>query len=394
MGLGKVAQTLGEGRTDRGCVLHEAFVTDHVQDGKAHRSGHRIAAERVEIARLRAEIGQNFGLQDQTRHRVAIAHRLAQADHVGDKTMALKAPHLAASPAKARLHLIGNEKATLGANRGGCRGKEACRIGADPIRGEDRVDDQRTGFDALRVHPVTGGGDSGGKACGDAFGVILDRRRGDGEYRRPRRDGGAHRHRHLGSGKGHAMIGVVGNDHPAAPGCRACDPQGQVVRLASGAGEHHMTKLRREQGQQAFGIVKDAVMQIAGMRGQHPRLCGHGGDHAGVAMADRSDVVVGVKIGAAITVVKPDAVAPDDVQGFGIEQPVSRTKQARPAGDPGLILGGQGGSTGNKGIGHQGRAGHGLGLSQAVRRASANRAGSALRRTRRPVSAEGALRRI
>jgi len=113
------------------------------------------------------------------------------------------------------------------------------------------------------------------------------------------------------------VIGVVGHDHSAAAGRGAGDAEGEVVRLASRAGEHDVGQLGREEGQQALGIGQDAVVQVAGVRGERRGLLGHRLDNRGVAMADRGDVVVAVEIGEALWVEKMHALRPaPDATGF------------------------------------------------------------------------------
>ena len=41
---------------------------------------------------------------------MAVAHRLAHGDDVGDEAVARKAPHLSAAAAEAGLHLVGDEQ--------------------------------------------------------------------------------------------------------------------------------------------------------------------------------------------------------------------------------------------------------------------------------------------
>ena len=71
------------------------------------------------------------------------------------------------------------------------------------------------------------------------------------------------------------MVGVVGDDDAGAAGRGAGDAEGEVVRLGPGAGEHHVGEFGREKGEEALGIVEDAVVQIAGVGGKDGGLLGH-----------------------------------------------------------------------------------------------------------------------
>ncbi len=133
--------------------------------------------------------------------------------------------------------------------------------------------------------------------------------------------------RHLGDRDGDAVIGEAGHDHPRAAGHAAGDAKGQVVRLAAGAGEHHLRQVRRESAEQLLRVVEDDLVHVARMGVQHPRLPRHGRDHVRVAVPDAGDVVVHVEVALARRVEQPDALAAHDVDGLGVEQAVGRAEQ-------------------------------------------------------------------
>ena len=243
-------------------------------------------------------------------------------------------------------------------------------------------------------HAVAGVGDGLGEARSDAVGVVVSAWCGDREDGRAGGDGGADRHRHLGGGQRDAVIGIVGDDHPGAAGCGPGDAEGEVIRLGPGAGEHHMLQLGREEGEEALGIGEDAVVEVAGVGGQRGSLLGQCPDHAGVAMADRGDVVVAVKVGVPLRVVEVDALSPDKVDRGFIEQPVGGPKRAGTAVGEGRVFWRQVPGPGGVGVQHGGLARHGIWLSSGCSRAAASRAGSRPARAARPARDTGALRRM
>ena len=71
--------------------------------------GHRVAAKRVEISHVMAEILGHLGLHGDIGHRLAIAHGLAHRHDVGHHAVPLIPPHMRAGAGKAALHLVGEE---------------------------------------------------------------------------------------------------------------------------------------------------------------------------------------------------------------------------------------------------------------------------------------------
>ena len=354
---GKILQPVAEGRAGAGGVLHQALILDHFQHGHGGGGGDGIAAEGVEIAGLRAEFGDHPGAQDKARDGIAIAHRLAQRDHVGDHAMAGEAPHMAAGAAKAGLHLIGEEEPARSADGGGGGGEEAGRIGEKPVRGEDRIHHQKRGADAVAGQIVDGGLNGGGKGDGGIAEARI--RGGDGADMGAKRDARPQRGREFRHGGGDAVIGVRGHDDAGIAGGGAGKAEGEVIRLGPGAGEHHMGKIGREMRQQAFGIGQHAIMQVAGMGGQAGGLRRLGGDDEGMAMPDRGHVVVGVEIGPAFGIMQPDPLPLQQMDRGFIEQPVGRAEQALAALDHGGFDRAERACAGDEGVGH-GIAGHGM----------------------------------
>lgn len=138
----------------------------------------------------------------------------------------------------------------------------------------------------------------------------------------------AERRRHLGDRTGDAVIGELRDDETGPARMGPGDAEGEVIGLAAGAGEHDVPELCREIAQQPLGIVQDRFVQIARMGIELAGLVGERRHDMGVAMPDRSDVVVDVEIGAAFRIVEPDAFAADHMHRIGIEQPIGRAEQA------------------------------------------------------------------
>ena len=136
--------------------------------------------------------------------------------------------------------------------------------------------------------------------------------------------------RHGRNRRGHAVIGVFGDDKPGAPGVRRGDPKRQIIGLGPGAGEHHMRQLWREIRQQLFRIAQHAVVQISGMAGKNCRLPCCRRHHMRVAMPDRSDVVIGIQIRIARRIIKPNPLAADQMHRGLIEQPIGGPEESTP----------------------------------------------------------------
>ena len=119
--------------TDRARVGLQTLLFDHIEHraGCGHRN--RVAAKGVEVAALRGEAVQHLGLDRQSGHRVAVAHRFAERHDIGHQAMAGKAPEVVAGAAKAGLDLVGDEQATGLAHRSHRIGQPAGRIGQHAI---------------------------------------------------------------------------------------------------------------------------------------------------------------------------------------------------------------------------------------------------------------------
>ena len=306
--------------------------------------------------------------------------------------MALETPELAAGAPEAGLHLVSEEEAAPRPDRGGGGGEETGGVGKDAIGGEDGVDDQQGGPDALRGHPVAGLGHGLGEALGDALRVVRGGGGGDREDGGAGGDGGADRHRHLGSGKGDAVIGVVGDDDPAAAGRGAGDAEREVVRLRPGAGEHDVAEVGGEMREETLGIGQDRLVQVAGVGGERRGLLCHRLNHAGVAMADGGDVVVAVEVGGPVGGVEVDALPTGEVDRGFVEEPVGGAERLGAAAGEGFVCRRELACAGGIGVQHRGLAGHVGWLSRMARSVSVSAAGSV--RASRPAREVGALRRM
>ncbi len=155
-------------------------------------------------------------------------------------------------------------------------------------------------------------------------------RRRDRPDRPAQRDRRAEAGRYLGGRRGHAVVGVGGDDHALAAGVEARDAQRQVDRLAAGAGEHHVADSGRVRAEQPLGVVEDELAGVPGVRVEGGRLAGDRLDHPRVAVPDRRHVVVGVQVGLPAGVEQVHALAADDPHRVPVEQLVGRAEQARP----------------------------------------------------------------
>lgn len=74
-----------------------------------------------------------------------------------------------------------------------------------------------------------------------------------------------HSGRKLRHGRGVAVIGVVGGNHPGFAGHGLSHAQRHVIRLAAGAGEDRRVEALVEGRGQPLDIVENAFVQIAGV---------------------------------------------------------------------------------------------------------------------------------
>ena len=219
---GQITQPRSKGRAHAGRVLDQALAFDHIQHRIADRRGHRIAAEGVEIPRLGPEARDHLRAQGEAREGIAIAHRLAHADHIRHHAMAGKAPHAMAQAAKTGLHLIGDEEPACGTNCRHGRGQH-CRIDDHPIGRKHRISDQHRRLDAVALQVIN--------RRLHISPEIAPHRRGHHPHMRPQRHARPERGRKLGHCRRHAVIGVFGHDDAGAARCRAGNADREVIGL-------------------------------------------------------------------------------------------------------------------------------------------------------------------
>ena len=114
-------------------VLDQPLELDHVENRNSGRGGNRIAAERVEVARPSSKLRQKFWARGHSGNGMAVSHRLAHGDEIGDEPVTGKTPHLPAAAAEAGLHLVGDEQCPGGASGFDRRAQKAGRIGKHAI---------------------------------------------------------------------------------------------------------------------------------------------------------------------------------------------------------------------------------------------------------------------
>ncbi|MCY1304004.1 hypothetical protein D9M70_537380 [compost metagenome] len=103
-----------------------------------------------------------------------------------------------------------------------------------------------------------------------------------------------HAGRELRHGRGIAVIGVVGGDHPGPTGHGLGYAKRDVVGFASGAGQDRRVEAIVEGRGQPLDIVENAFVQVAGVGIERRRLPGDRLGHPWMAMADMRYVVVAV----------------------------------------------------------------------------------------------------
>ena len=319
-------------------VLPQPLGLDHVQDRGRGGDADRVAAERVEVPDLVTELLEDLGAGRDPGDRHAVAHRLAHDGQVGHDAVALEAPHRRPGAAEPGLDLVGDVQPAGRADHAGDRPQEPDRVGPDPVGGEQAVRDERGQPDAVPVHV----GDRRAYSPSQGLAVVVGSWCRDRPHRTAQRDGRAKAGRDLGGGRGHAVVGVGGDDDALAAGVEAGDAQRQVDRLAAGAGEHDVADTVRVRAEQPLGVVEDQLAGVPGVRVEGRGLAGDRLHHPRVAVPDRWHVVVRVQVRLPVRVVQVHALAPDDPHRVGVEQLVGRAEQAGPPFDDLAQLGVEG----------------------------------------------------
>ncbi|MCY1355419.1 hypothetical protein D9M69_418390 [compost metagenome] len=149
------------------------------------------------------------------------------------------------------------------------------------------------------------------------------------------------------------MVGSFGDDHAGAAGAHLGNAIGDVVCLATRAGQHQMRELGLGHGgEQALGQFENGVVQIAGIGRQRLHLLADGLGHGRVAMPERGHVVVHVEVTASLRIDQPHALAAHDMQRVLVHQPISRAKQGVAPLDHRCGCGAQFGASGDIGVDH------------------------------------------
>ena len=262
-------------------------------------------------------------------HRVAVAHRLPERDDVGHDVVLGEAPERLADPPEARLHLVGDAQRP---RRTGplVRGAEvAGRYREDAVAREHVVaDEQRrsVSFPTEKCESVI-------DLVRHAFGGVGGREGGGtSDPRHPRLE--CCRPELLGrqssSCRRGAVVGVLGDHGPAASGHSARDLDRDVVRLAARVDEHHDGELAGEQRDEPVGVGSYLVDEVAGVRGQPPRLRGERCRDPRVGVPHLWHVVVGVEQPVPVYIHQPDAVARLEAHGLLVAQGERRSEPRAP----------------------------------------------------------------
>ena len=112
-----------------------------------------------------------------------------------------------------------------------------------------------------------------------------------------------------------AVVGPVEDEQVPLSGMGPRQAEGEVVGLAPGVHEETHTERFGQLCAEAFGVVHEVVVQVAGVGIQHRHLAVGRRDHPGMAVSHVGHVVHGVEEGAAFIVVQVLHVAPDNLQG-------------------------------------------------------------------------------
>ena len=134
-----------------GGVALQLFVLDDVEDGQARGAGYRAAAESVEVLPAVVEGRGHLAGGDDSAEWVAVADRLAEAEHVGSCILRLERPEVAAYAAEADLHFVGDSDGAGGPGGGEGRGEVARRRDRLPAGAHKRLGEQGGGGRSQRA---------------------------------------------------------------------------------------------------------------------------------------------------------------------------------------------------------------------------------------------------
>lgn len=110
--VSELDQALQQVRAHLFAILLESLLLDDIQNGNANRTCQRIAAKRIEMARLQQTFSDLWRCDDGT-HWKAVADPLGHRHHVGHNVMRLKAPEMVAGTAESTLNLCGRHHIAL-----------------------------------------------------------------------------------------------------------------------------------------------------------------------------------------------------------------------------------------------------------------------------------------
>ena len=241
---------------------------------------------------------------------VPVAHRLAQGHQISGHPASHEAPQVVPCAPVACLHLVCDVQSTGGMHEAGSLHGPVVGRPADPVAGENPVDQHGR-------HAVAGGVEA------------LDRRR------HRRRGGGRRldqpdvRRRRLVTPALRRECDGRLRDTVVRPGRRdaarrargmAGDPPRQVVGLGPRVHEKNPVEPRRERGQQPFGQLDGGLVQVAGVGVERGQLGADRVDDRGVRVPQHRDVVVGIEVAAPVCRLQEHASSTHEMQGMRVAE--------------------------------------------------------------------------
>ena len=294
------------------------LLPDHLEDGESRGAGDRVSAEGVEVLHPGLEGPGEFPGGDDGPERMSVPGRFPERDDVRNPWFALvlhreKGPEVRPRPAEAGLHLVRHDHAP-GAPHGPVEGSQVPRRRHDlAAAAQDGLPDQRR-----RPRPLNAG-----------LGVRDQRRRevrlpvpeapavpvGHGQPVEPRRPGPSSPAIELvgadvDEGREVAVIAALERQGFPPPEVGPGNAEREVVRFAAGVREEDHLERRGEGLREAFGIVGELAIEVAGVRVEEGGLAGDGVRDPRVRMPHVSDVVDHVEVVASRVVVEAGAAAP------------------------------------------------------------------------------------
>jgi hypothetical protein len=134
--------------------------------------------------------------------------------------------------------------------------------------------------------------------------------------------------RELRHGRSIAVVGRIRADDAGGTRRRLRHLQGDIVRLAAGAGERQCRQARIERRDEPLGIVEQRFIEVARVDVERARLARERIDDVRMTVPDTRHVVVDIEVFATLAIPQPNAFAAHEMQRPVVEERRLRSEDA------------------------------------------------------------------